>query len=205
MFEEMSRWYRMLYKLGLHPWEEDTETQLAQLRSLLERVERGLDSTRRTALDLGCGTGRFSVELAERGWDVVGVDVVSQAVELARERARQANVTARFVEGDVTNLQRAGVGDGFRLILDAECFNHLGDDQRLAVGRGVNAVAAPDAEMLILVWRRARRGPLPPGASRDDLARSLPGWTIVDEFEYEAPLPFPLKRVDPRWYLLTHG
>jgi SAM-dependent methyltransferase len=198
----MSRWYRSLYKLGLHPWEEDGEAQLAQLRTLLERVEGGCDSAHRTALDLGCGTGRFSIELAQRDWEVVGVDVVPKAVELARERAREASVTARFVEGDVTDLERVGVGDGFRLVLDAECFNHLSEHQRLAVGRGVNEVAGPDAELLILVWRRAQRGPLPRGAGPDDLARAFSGWTIVDDFEYEAPLPFPLKRIGPRWYLL---
>ncbi len=119
------------------------------------------------------------------------------------QRARAANVTARFFEGDVADLEQAGVGDGFRLFLDAECFNHLNDDQRMAFGRGVNAVAGPDAEMLILMWRRAHRGPLPPGASRDDLTRSFPSWTIVDEFDYEAALPFPLKRIEPRWYLLA--
>jgi SAM-dependent methyltransferase len=203
MFRGMSRWYRFLYKLGVHPWEEDAESQLAQLRSLLERIERGHDGPHGAALDLGSGTGRYSIELAERGWDVVGVDVVPEAVELARERARAANVTARFCEGDVTDLEGVGVGEGYRLFLDAECFNHLNDDQRMAVGRGVNAVAGSDAEMLVLVWRRAYRGPLPRGASRDDLVRSFPGWTIVEEFEYGAPLPFPLKRIEPRWYLLT--
>ena len=201
--DEVSRWYRFMYKLGLHPWEDDTESQLTQLRSLLKRIEDGCDSPRRTALDLGCGTGRYSIELAKRGWDVVGVDVVPKAVELARQSAHQANVTARFCEGDVTDLEHAGVGDGFRLFLDAECFNHLSDDQRIGFGRGVDAVAGPDAEMLILVWRRARRGPLPPGANREDLAHFFPGWTILDELEYEAALPLPLKRVEPRWYLLA--
>lgn len=110
----------------------------------------------------------------------MGVDIVPKAVELATERARAADVEARFLAGDVTDLEGAGVGDGFRLFLDAECFNHLTDEQRIAVGRGVDSVAEPDAEMLVLVWRRARRGPLPPGATPDDLTRSFPGWTIGD-------------------------
>jgi SAM-dependent methyltransferase len=201
----MSRWYRFVYKLGFTPWEADTEAQLTQLRALLERVERGHDRPYGTALDLGCGTGRFSIELAQRGWEVVGVDVVPKAVELARDRARDTSVRPRFVEGDVTELEHADVGDGFSLILDAECFNHLNDDQRMAVGRGVNAIARPDARLFILVWRRARRGPLPPGASRDDPERSFPGWTLVDDWKYQAPLPFLLKRIDPRWYLLTRA
>lgn len=201
----MSRWYRLLYALGFHPWEEDTEAQLGQLRGLLEQVEGDRVDPGAKALDIGCGTGRFTVELANRGWDVVGVDVVPRAVELARERARAADVTARFVVGDVTELDRAVIGGGYRLLLDAECFNHLDDDQRLAVGRGLDAVAGPDADLLVLVWRRAHRGPLPRGASRADLERSLPHWRIVDEVEYEAPLPRPLARIEPRWYRLARA
>lgn len=203
--EGMSRWYSLLYGLGIRPWEEDTEPQLEQLRGLLERVERGRDPAGAKALDLGCGTGRFTVELARRGWDVVGVDIVPTAVELAQQRVHAAGVPASVVLGDVTRLERAGVGDDHRLVLDAECFNHLDDDQRMAVGRGVDAVAGPDAEMLVLVWRRAYRGPLPRGASRDDLLRSFRGWTIVDEFAYEAPLPLPLRRIEPTWYLLARA
>jgi SAM-dependent methyltransferase len=199
----MSRWYRFMYRLGVRPWEDDTESQLNQLRSLLEQIENGCEAPYGAALDLGCGTGRYSVELAQRGWEVVGLDVVPRAVELARQRSHDAEVTVRFVEGDVTNLERAGVGDGFRLFLDAECFNHLTDDQRRGFARGVDALAGPDAELLLLVWRSARRGPLPPGASRDDLTRTFPGWTIVQECDYDADLPFPLRRIDPRWYLLA--
>jgi SAM-dependent methyltransferase len=194
-----------MYKLGLRPWEDDTESQLAQLRNLLERVEDGCSSPFGRAIDIGCGAGRYSIELAQRGWDVVGVDVVPRAVEMARQNAEASNVAATFVEGDATDLEHVGVGHGFRLFLDAECFNHLNDDQRIGFGSGVDAIASPDAELLLLVWKRAHRGPLPPGAGRDDLTRAFPGWTIADEIEYEASLPFPLRRIDPRWYLLTRA
>ena len=72
----------------------------------------------------------------------------------------------------------------------------------LAVAMLFPFAVGPDAELLLLVWRSARRGPLPPGASRDDLTRTFPGWTIVQECDYDADLPFPLRRIDPRWYLL---
>lgn len=202
---EVSRWYRVMYKLKLRPWEDDTESQLTQLRSLLQRIEDGCDGARGSALDLGCGAGRYSIELARRGWDVVGVDIVPEAIELARQHAAAADVTARFVEGDVTDLEGAGVGEGFRLFLDAECFNHLNDAQRMAFGRGVDALAGDGAEMLLLAWRRARRGPLPPGVSRDDLARTFPRWGIVGAFDYEPDLPFPLQRIEPTWYHLRRS
>ena len=201
----MSRWYRILYGMGFTPWEQDADTLAPQFRSLIATVERKRKPPHGAALDLGCGTGRWSVELAQRGWAVVGVDVVPKAVHAAQRRAESVGVDVRFVEGDVTTLRSAGVGSGFSFILDVECFNHLSDSQREAVGREVDAVAAADASLLLLVWRRARRGPLPPGASRADLEKAFPAWRIDGEWPYEGELPGPLKSATPRWYLLSRA
>lgn len=201
----MSRWYRFLYRFGITPWESDTETVGPQLRTLLDREEAGREPPYGRALDLGCGTGRWSVELSRRGWEVVGVDVVPKAVEAARRRAAAEGVDVEFVEGDVTALREAGVDPAFSFFFDAECFNHLDDAQRRAVGREVNALASPDATALLLVWTPARRGPLPPGADGDDLHAAFPEWRIVDEQPYEGELPGPLRRVAPRWYRLSRS
>jgi SAM-dependent methyltransferase len=157
------------------------------------------------ALDLGCGTGRWSVQLARRGWEVSGVDIVPKAIHAARRRAENAGVDIAFHNGDVTALRAASVGSGFSFFLDVECFNHLNDEQRKAVGQEVNAIATADASMLLLVWSRAHRGPLPPGADDDDLVRAFQGWRIVDRQQYTGKLPLLLKRVSPRWYRLRRA
>lgn len=56
-----------------------------------------------------------------------------------------------------------------------------------------------------LVWARARRGPLPPGTSRDDLTAAFSGWQIVDEHAHEGELPRPLKNIAPCWYRLARS
>lgn len=201
----MSRFYRFAYAVGLTPWEADAENVAPELRSFVGRVEDGLDRPFGAALDLGCGRGRWSVELADRGWDVTGIDVIPKAVLGARRRAEESGVGARFVEGSVTALREAGVGTGYRLVLDVECFNHLDDEDRAAVGREVDAVAGPDAAIILLVWSRARRGPLPPGATRDDVAAAFPGWRVVDEKAYQAKPPRPLRGIKPRWYRLARA
>ena len=195
--------YRLAYATGFKPWEQDAENVWRELGPLLDREEQERDAPFGSALELGCGTGRWSVELARRGWQVTGIDLVPKAVADAQSRAMAAGVQARFVQGDVTALREAGVGAGFRFVLDVECFNHLDDDQRAAVGREVTAVTSPDASMLMLVWRRGRRGPLPPGASREDIEAALPAWRVVDDAPYDGELPKPLRGIRPRWYRLA--
>lgn len=202
----LSRYYRFLYRVGFTPWEQDT-THLAaqQFSALLEREEASRTPPYGRALDLGCGTGRWSVELATRGWQVTGVDVVSKAVAGARRRAHATGLDVDFFVGDVTALRAAGVGSGFSFLLDVECFNHLNESQRLAMGREVNAVATAEATMLLLGWAPARRGPLPPGVDKGDLTTAFPGWQIAEEQPYEGDLPRPLKHIAPCWYRLLRA
>ena len=127
----------------------------------------------------------------------MGVDVVAKAIRRARRRAQDEGVDVTFIEGDVTALHDADIGTGFSFVLDIECFNHLNDAQRAAIGREVNAATTSEATMLMLVWRRARRGPLAPGARPEDLTSAFPGWEIVGEQAYAGKLPHPLRSIAP--------
>ncbi|NCU99056.1 MAG: methyltransferase domain-containing protein, partial [Betaproteobacteria bacterium] len=49
----------------------------------------GDDLQGRRILDAGCGTGAMALELAQRGADVLAVDLSSQLIALAKERAAQ--------------------------------------------------------------------------------------------------------------------
>jgi ubiquinone/menaquinone biosynthesis C-methylase UbiE len=50
--------------------------------------------------DLGCGTGSLSVLLAAEGYAVTGLDFSPKMIKTARAKARNADVTARFVLSD---------------------------------------------------------------------------------------------------------
>jgi ubiquinone/menaquinone biosynthesis C-methylase UbiE len=56
------------------------------------------------ALDIGCGTGFLSLELAARGHRVTGIDFAPQMLALAKEKAASAGVAIRFEEADAENL-----------------------------------------------------------------------------------------------------
>ncbi|OYD16467.1 hypothetical protein CH333_03320 [candidate division WOR-3 bacterium JGI_Cruoil_03_44_89] len=55
-------------------------------------------------LDLCCGLGRHSIELAKRGYEVTGVDVTSQYLETARTKAKEKGVEIDFIESDMRNI-----------------------------------------------------------------------------------------------------
>ena len=76
--------------------------------AMLDREEAGRSRPYGEA-SVGCGSGIWTVELAKRGWEVTGIDVIPRAVARARERAREARVEARFIDGDVAALRAAGV------------------------------------------------------------------------------------------------
>lgn len=204
----MSLFYKIAFRLGFTPWEQAATHPPAveKISMLFDREESGLQSPYGRALDLGCGTGIWSVELASRGWQVTGIDIVPKAVRSARERAREAGVEVRFVKGDITALRAVGVGSGFRFVWDFGTVHGLTQKQREAVGREVSAVTADDATMLMMAWPPGRRGPLPRGASRGDIEADFPDWKVITEDAFDAfGLPGPLGSVDQRFYRMRRG
>jgi cyclopropane fatty-acyl-phospholipid synthase-like methyltransferase len=197
--------YGLAYAVGFHPWEDLAEHPpfAGKLLELVAREEAG-SPPHGPALDLGTGSAVWGVQLAQRGWQVTGVDLVEKALARARERIDAAGVEMRLVRGDVTALGAAGVGSGFRLVLDTGTFHGLGPAEQAAMGREVSAVAAPDATVLLDCFAPRRRGPLPRGASRAAVEAAFPGWEVTDVevADSEPDALARLFRFDERFYRL---
>jgi len=201
--------YRLAYRLGFHPWEDLAEHPpfATKLLELVAGEEDEYGPPFGSALDVGTGSAVWGVQLARRGWEVTGIDLVEKALSRARERIEETGVEMRLVHGDVTAMREAGVGSGFRLVLDTGTFHGLTEPQREAMGREVSAVAAPDATVILDCFAPRRRGPLPRGASRAEVERAFPEWTITDG-EVADTDPDPLARLfkfDEHFYRLRRG
>jgi len=204
----MSVIYKILYQVGFTPWEGSAEQPRAreQISAMFDREENERRPPYGSALDLGCGGGLWSIELARRGWQGTGVDIVPNALRTARERAEKAGVEVRFVEGDLAALRAAEVGSGFRLLLDFGAVHGLNQAQRQAVGREVSAVAAPEATLLMLAFPPGRRGPLPRGVTPAEIEAAYPGWNVTEGDALDAELPrIVTKDGQPHWYRLTRA
>jgi SAM-dependent methyltransferase len=201
--------WRLAYAIGFHPWEEAaTDPPFAKKFSqLLDREEKGRQPPYGPALDRGTGSGIWGIELAKRGWQVTGIDIVDTALRRAHDGVTKAGAEMRLVRGDVTALRAAGVGSGFRLVLDTGTFHDLKKTQRGAMGREVSAVAASDATVLLLVWPKRRR-PLIRGASRGEVEAAFPGWEVthVEPSYFRLPKILDLlMKPDEHWYRLRRS
>jgi len=198
--------YRFAYSIGFQPW-EDAETEpgfVEKITDLFGREEAGRERPYGRALDLGCGSGIWGVELAKRGWQVTGIDNVDKAIGRAKERISNEGVEMRVIKGDVTRLRESDVGTGFRLVLDSGTFHDFNERERLAMGQGVDAIAAADATVYLLVWPKRIR-PLIRGASREEIETAFPGWeiTAIEPSGFVLPKPLELLlRPNEHWYRL---
>ena len=80
--------------------------------ALLQRLFRKYGMTGTSVLDLGCGTGQHAIRLAQRGYEVTGVDRSPEMLRIARVKSEQSldetSPIPHFVEGDVTSCRLPG-------------------------------------------------------------------------------------------------
>ncbi len=197
--------YRVLWALGLTPWDHRL-AWAEQVTAMLDREEQGRQPPYGAALDLGCGTGFWSVHLAERGWDVTAVEIVPKALRAARKRAQRAGVEVRFLEGSVAALREAGAGSGFRLVLDFGTVHGLAPAEVEAVAREVSAVTIDEATLVMYAFTPGRKGPSPRGLDREEVEAAYAGWSVVAEEPFDTSgMPAVFRKANPHWYRLRRG
>ena len=95
---------------GLYPLMFSAE----RFASAFEEVEQVVELTGRErgrALDLCCGPGRHSIPLAQRGFDVTGVDISDFLLARAKQRAAEAKVAIDWVKKDMRDFVEPGAFD----------------------------------------------------------------------------------------------
>src|SRR4030042_3997839 len=106
-------------------------------------------------LDVGCGTGRHSVELAKRGYAVTGIDLSSEMLARAADAAKAAGVNVDWIHADATRFSLPGKYDGAVCLCEG-AFGLLGqrDDpigQPLSILGNISRSLKPQAKAVLTV------------------------------------------------------
>ncbi len=101
-------------------------------------------------LEIGAGTGTNAIWMAERGFDVLGVDVSPLAVERACAKMEGRSLPCRFEALDF--LAATSPGSPFRFVFDRGCFHVFDEpDERQRFAARVAAALAPGGLWLSLI------------------------------------------------------
>lgn len=94
------QWYKKIWTLDIQDlsWVERTTHEVDFVVEALQ-----LQGPERI-LDIACGFGRHALELARKGYSVVGVDITPEYIEEARKRVRESRLEAKFICADLRDV-----------------------------------------------------------------------------------------------------
>lgn len=100
---------------------------------------RHLPAGTKTILELACGTGIQAVRFAQEGYEVTGLDLSYEMLELAQKKAEKAGVLLELAQADMLELEGVGDFDAVTCYSDSLCY--MPDEEAvLRVFEGVHAV-----------------------------------------------------------------
>ncbi|UCE95584.1 MAG: class I SAM-dependent methyltransferase, partial [Candidatus Bathyarchaeota archaeon] len=103
-----------------------------------------------------CGVGTNPIYLAEKGFDVIGLDLSDEAVKYARNKSQKTRTTIALLVSSFLNLPFKHKTIGF--VFDFGCFHHVEVENRASFIRGVNNVLKTEG-MYLMVCFSYKNGP----------------------------------------------
>jgi SAM-dependent methyltransferase len=179
------QWWDESYRGGTAPW--DIGRPPAAFAALASAGR-----WRGDILDAGCGSGEHALRAAGLGLSVLGVDVAETAIAMAREKATERGLDARFEVADALHLER--LGGSFDTVLDCGLLHTFDGEERAAYVASLAAVTEPGATLFVLCFRPESPdtdGPHP--VPEPDLRAALgetAGWRITDLAESTIEVTF---------------
>ncbi len=99
----MKQWYEKLFENYGNQYDKEVFTQGTIGECDFIEKELNFDKSL-SIIDIGCGTGRHSIELTKRGYFVTGIDLSESQLKIAREKAEMNNLRVDFLKHDARNL-----------------------------------------------------------------------------------------------------
>lgn len=97
------RWYEILFENYGQKYDNENFTQGTKGECDFIEGELKYDKSLKV-LDVGCGTGRHSIELSKRGYSITGIDLSESLLARAREKALKNGLKVDFLKQDARDL-----------------------------------------------------------------------------------------------------
>jgi 2-polyprenyl-3-methyl-5-hydroxy-6-metoxy-1,4-benzoquinol methylase len=99
----MKKWYESLFENYGKTYDKECFVQGTPGECDFIEQELAYDKSLKI-IDVGCGTGRHSIELTKRGYNVMGIDLSESQLAWAGEKAKQVGLKIDFQKHDARNL-----------------------------------------------------------------------------------------------------
>lgn len=181
---------------------EFTKNTLAEVDFLIEELSLRVGDA---ILDVGCGTGRHSIELARRGYAVTGIDLSSGMLAKAAQEAEAAGVSVTWVHADATEFSLPRTYDG-AICLCEGAFGLLGegDDpmvQPMSVLHNISRSLKPQAKVVLTTLNGTR---MLREYTNEDIAKGrFDPLTMIESFEYPPREGLPAVAIRQRSFIPT--
>jgi SAM-dependent methyltransferase len=144
--------------------------------AFLELAEAG--ALRGRVLDVGCGTGEHALMAAALGFPATGIDAAATAITIAESKARDRQLSARFLVGDA--LELGALGEQFDTVLDCGLFHIFDDDDRPRFVDSLRAAIPAGGRYFMLCFSDRQPGDWGPRRVTEGEIRATvaDGWTV---------------------------
>ncbi|TSD99333.1 class I SAM-dependent methyltransferase [Skermania sp. ID1734] len=131
-------------------------------------------------LDVGCGTGEHALLAASLGLDATGIDAAPTAIERAKKKAGERDLSARFIVGNA--LELGSLDEQFDTIVDSGLFHVFSDDERARYVASLAAALAPGGRYFMLCFSDSQPGDWGPRRVTETEIRGsfADGWRVDD-------------------------
>lgn len=176
----MKQWYEALFDNYAETYDQESFTQGTIGEVDFIEQEINFDKSKRI-LDIGCGTGRHAIELAKRGYHVVGVDLSESQLNRAKEKAKAAGVHVDFIQKDARELDFENEFELVIMICEGAFSLMETDEMNFAILQGATKALKPNGKFIFTTLNAL----FPLYHSVKDFLNLNSGETITDELTFD--------------------
>lgn len=200
LYGELAEFYEPLYRKNLC----ESEDSIGDECDALEKIFNGYSSRKvKSVLDVGCGTGIHSIELARRGYSAVGFDYAPKMVDVAKRRVAEKKSRAEFFVGDMRDFSLGTKFDAVICMTNAFLCNSTDEEAEKALGCMAGALKSGGTLVLEVsnYLGQAAQGDFQP-VTIDRTEKD--GFEVVEISENEFDLPSGVLR-EKNTYFVSRG